>query len=278
MVNYINKHPSLILNQDIQDICSPLKKLNIDYFSHVLVTPNKQFSAIATSSGFAEHYLKNQYYNVDLHMAKMQNLEFIMWDMIDRQGSTAKMHHEAASFGVKHTFTIIENDADGRHCYHFANSSDSLVINQTYLANFELLKAFIPYFKEKINASKELSIGHQLKFQIASNAKGYQTSANFQLVSDDDRQEYLKLINMSSDISCNNNVILLNKTTNQLVKLSLQQSKCMNLLAAGYKNQQIAMTLGLSIRTVQHYIDRIRHLVDCPSSKELITLYHTKST
>lgn len=277
MPNYIHKHPSLILNQDIQHICNPLKRLNIDYFAHVLVTPDNQFSAIATSSGFTEHYLKNKYYNVDLHMAKMKNLEFIMWDMIDRHGSTAKMHHEAASFGVKHTFTIIENNADGKHCYHFANSSDSLAINQTYLANFELLKAFIPYFKEKINASKELALGHQLKFQIASNAKGYQTSTDFQTMSDHDRQEFLKLINTQSDIY-DKNVILLNKTTNQLVKLSLQQSKCMNLLAAGYKNQQIAMTLGLSIRTVQHYIDRIRHLVDCPSSKELITLYHTKST
>jgi shikimate kinase len=95
-------------------------------------------------------------------------------------------------------------------------------------------------------------------------------------VSDHDRQEFLKLINTSSDIY-NKNVVLLNKTTNQFVRLSLQQSKCMNLLAAGYKNQQIAMTLGLSIRTVQHYIDHIRLLVDCPSSKELITLYHTKS-
>lgn len=277
MKHYINKHPSIILNQDIQHICNPLQRLNIDYFAHVLVTPDKQFSAIATSSGFTEHYLKHKYYNVDVHMEDKNLNNYIIEDMLELRGSTAELQREAAMFGVKHVFTIIEEDIEGKHCYHFGNSGDSMAINQTYLANFELLKAFIPYFKDKINVSKELAIGHQLKFQIESNAKGYQTSTDFQTMSDHDRQEYLRLINISSDISCNKNVILLNKTTNQLVKLSVQQSKCVNLLAAGYKNQHIAMTLGLSIRTVQHYIDRIRHLLDCTSSKELITLYHTKS-
>jgi DNA-binding CsgD family transcriptional regulator len=32
--------------------------------------------------------------------------------------------------------------------------------------------------------------------------------------------------------------------------------------------------LGLSIRTVQHYLDRVRYLLSCQTSKELITLYH----
>lgn len=277
MTRYLNKHPSLILNQDIQNICHPLKKLNIDYFAHVLVTKDNQFSAIATSSGFTEHYLKHKYYNVDVHMNDKMFGDYVIEDMIELRGSSAELQKEAAMFGVKHVFTILEKDIEGMHCYHFGNSGDSMAINQAYLANYELLKAFIPYFKEKINASKELAIGHQLKFQIAANAKGYQTSADFQTMSDD-IQEYLKLINIPSDSSCDKNVILLNKTSNQFVKLSLQQSNCMNLLAAGYKNKEIAITLGLSIRTVQHYLDRIRHLLDCSSSKELISLYHTKST
>lgn len=267
MTDNINKHPCIILNQDIQTICHPLIKLKIDYFSHVLVTPDGKFSSIASNAGFAEHYLKNQYYNVDFHLAKLESPEFIIWDMIDLYGKTAQCNQEAAGFGIKHIFTIRENNEDGQHYFHFASSSTSMAINQTYLANFELLKVFIQYFKEKMNASKELKKAHEIKFQIASSVKACEIITDTYGISEVDRQDFLKSLEVSPDIVFQKN--------NQFIKLTPQQSKCMNLLAVGHSNKQIAMNLGLSIRTVEHYLDRIRQLVGCRSSKELIMFYHS---
>lgn len=273
MKNYINKHPSLILNHDINTICNPLKKLNIDYFAHVLVTPQNHFSAIATSAGFTEHYLKKKYYNIDVHVEDMNFTQYLIVDMFDLKGVTAQLQSEAAMFGVKHVFTIIEQDSEGRHYYHFGNSGNSFAINQNYLSNLDLLKAFIPYFKSQINSSKELKIAHELKFQIQTNTANCQKFSAIQELATEDRLEYIKLIGEPSK----ENLVLLNKASNLPVKLTVQQSKCVNLLASGNTNKQIAKKLGLSIRTIQHYLDRVRYISGCRSSKELIALFHSLS-
>jgi DNA-binding CsgD family transcriptional regulator len=273
MKNVINKHPSLILNSEIQDICKPLKQLNINYFCEVIITNQKEFSAIGTSAGFTEHYLKNKYYNVDLHTAKNKNLEnFVIWDMIERRGMSAKMHQEAAAFGLQHTFTIIENTHQGRHYYHFGNSGSSLAINQVYLANLDLLKKFTHYFKESINQSKALAAAHEIKFKIAPNAEGYLTTPNFNEIGESSNEQFISTI-FSPKEALENNLILVNKHTNQPIKLTIQQSKCIQHLARGHSNKQIAKLLDLSPRTVENYLNRVRIILNCDSSKELISLY-----
>jgi len=279
----IKQHPALILNQDILDICKPLKRLDIDYFAHVHIDPSNQFTCLTSNAGFTEHYLRNQYYNVDIHMAQGKKLgSHVIWDMIERKGLSAKMHKEAGEFGIKHTFTIIEINDKGKNCYHFASSTESLSINQTYLANLDLLKLFLQYFNEKVQGSRELSRAYQLKFFIASDAPGYLTSFNSAATNEKNRDCFLKTISpyinnrLKDPMLSSKEIILPNRYTHKPVKLTSQQIKCLNLLALGKTNKQIAMLLNLSIRTVENYFDRIRTLLSCGTSKELLALYYSK--
>lgn len=57
------------------------------------------------------------------------------------------------------------------------------------------------------------------------------------------------------------------------VFLAKQQSICLSLLMQGKTAKKIAIDMNLSYRTVQHYLARIRHLLGCTSTRELIIVY-----
>lgn len=72
------------------------------------------------------------------------------------------------------------------------------------------------------------------------------------------------------------NLSLIHKDTHETLTLAQQQSKCLMLLIAGYSSKQIANKLGLSSRTVDYYLQHIRKILGCASSKEMITTYYSQ--
>lgn len=266
MKDIISKHPVLTMSADIQAICKPLQQLNISYFAHVNIDNDNHFSALGNNPGFIETYFRNKYYNNDVHMAKPGLFDlFVLWDAVDLTGRTHTMHSVASSFGVKHTFTIIEKTPSGKNYYHFANASNSNGINQVYLTNFDLLKKFIMYFNESIHQSKQLSSAYDLKFKIDHDATGYLLNSEDQMHCPD-RDLFLKSISNESYP-----FVEINKV------LAPQQTKCFQLLVQGYTSKEIAIQLGLSFRTVDHYIARVRKILNCRSSKELIAQYKNQA-
>src|SRR4051812_36656780 len=96
-------HPSLAHARDIEAICRPLQKLNINYFSHVYIDKDKQFSAICSNPAYCEYYIKNRCYNLDIHMADISVLgKYIIWDTLELTGKTAVENQIAEQFGIAH--------------------------------------------------------------------------------------------------------------------------------------------------------------------------------
>lgn len=71
-----------------------------------------------------------------------------------------------------------------------------------------------------------------------------------------------------------NRLRLLHKKTNMPIVLSKQQSACILLLSKGKSAKEIGFEMGLSSRTVEHYLERIKNQLGCATSKELIASYH----
>lgn len=59
----------------------------------------------------------------------------------------------------------------------------------------------------------------------------------------------------------------------QKFSLSLRELQCLHLIAHGYTSKDIANELGLSYRTVEHYLVNIRNKVECTDKTELIKVY-----
>lgn len=66
---------------------------------------------------------------------------------------------------------------------------------------------------------------------------------------------------------------LLHKTLHMPVHLSSQQSRCFRLLIQGKSAKEISIEMKLSHRTIEHYLEKIKKILGCATSKELITSY-----
>jgi DNA-binding CsgD family transcriptional regulator len=252
------KHPGLLYSQDITTICNPLKLLGITYFAHVRITKNQEFSAITNNHEFTQHYINNKYYNADIHMADDNKLgKNIIWDAIERFGQSAKMHSEAGEFGVKHTFTVVEKNAEHNNYYHFANNSSSQAINQIYLSQVDLLESFIKHFNHNISQSKKLSSAYQLSYKIDPDAAGYQIENQEDInLTETQKLEFLNHLTQGDNLET------------QL--LSTRQLECLFYLIKGMTMKQISHELNLSPKTIEHYLENIKIKFNCSSRSELL--------
>lgn len=262
MSDMISKHPIITQSCDIAEICKPLLTLGISYFSHVRIDKENNFTGIGTGPLFAENYFKNKFYNADIHLEKKQLGKYIIWDSITRYGKSDEMYREGLQFGVNHVFTIVgDKNENGSNYYHFAANTASQSINQTYLTNLDLLELFILHFKESVNNSKNLKTAYDMKFGID------QEHAEFQIENDaillahqDQRNKFIRFLENNSSPVTKFNIDI----------LPPQQARCLKLLLEGKTSKQIAVELGLSYRTVEHYLQFVRKKLNCRNKIELI--------
>ena len=272
MKNKIKNHPMLLYPNEVAEICKPLEKLGITYFSHVTVDSENNFTALSKGPELAYHYLKQQYYNADIHMAAADKLgEMVVWDSIALTDKSAALSELGKAHGFYHTFTLIDKQVDASHFYHFATSKFSSTANQVYLSNIDLLKLFVQHFKEQVSGSKQLSEAYEFQFGLVEEvSKGFTLSPDSQLLhANQNRSAVFEEISIKQGV----NNVLIHKDTHERVTLSAQQMKCLSLLVKGYAAKQIAFEMNLSVRTVQHYLDRIKVVLGCKNSKEMLVGY-----
>jgi DNA-binding CsgD family transcriptional regulator len=257
--NNISNHPSLRYTREIYDICRPLQVLNITYFAHVNIDKLGRFSILSNNPQFSEHYLKNKYYNCDIHMARNNKLNhFILWDNIELTGESMKLHLESFAFGVQHTFTIIESKDDEHNFYHFANNRTSNAVNQVYINNIDLLRLFISEFNKTVKQSPSLSKAYDLKFILDDEGSGYTVQNTDSLGYDVQRLHFYK--ELKKEFFDNT----------QTVILPQQQMRCVNFLNQGMTSKEIGKQLGISPRTVEQHLKMARESTGSRNSKELI--------
>jgi len=270
MTKILEKHPISTCARDLSEICSPLNRLDISYFSWVHTDNNGKFSVLANNENFVEHYFQKKYYNADLHTDTEDKFgNIVIWDALPKTGQSEKLDQEGVEFGVRHTFTIIERKKNGNDFYHFSTHIADNSFNQVYLTNLDLLKMFILHFKENVKKSKELS--NQLMFSVDNNASGFTLKNDLLSNSLKFKEEFMKDLSLKK--SNNSEIMLIHKDNNKVISLAPHQSKCLILLLDGNSSKSIANKLGLSARTVDHYLNAIRKILGCKNSKELIALY-----
>jgi DNA-binding CsgD family transcriptional regulator len=263
-MNKITNHPILNHAQDVAEICKPLKLLNIDYFSHVRVDNKGHFTALASNAGFAEHYLNNKYYNADIHMAVNYHAgNYVIWDAIERDGLSERMHQEASAFGIEHTFTLIDKNRHGSDFYHFAGNAIGSSINQIYLENIDLLELFVLFFNEKVFESKALSSVYQHTFSIDADAPGYMVKDNVGDLRD-------SLASFREEIKLKKKL-----RTGKIHALSRREVEILDWLHHGKTTEQIAQILEVSNVTINKHIANIKEKTGCFTQFQLGELYNS---
>lgn len=243
MKNKIEQHPTLLNHAEINDICKPLQKFNISYFCHVKIHNKIGFSAIANNPKFHIHYLSNEHYNADIHMAKEGLINnYFLWDLAPQTGKSQETNEEAAAFGVKHVFTIVNRDRHSDDYYHFATHLSDPSINQTYMNNIDLLNLFTLYFNKTIKSSSSLSNAYNIQFNLNHQ------SGHFDL-QNHAAQDARELFSTSLRSNPHN--------------LTSQQTKILAWLHQGKTVHDIAKIMNLAEVTVNKHIANIKTKIGC---------------
>lgn len=163
----------------------------------------------------------------------MRPLNYFIWLPTDWP---EMMIDAAINYNIANGITIAERNARYVDYYCFgADAKKFSIVNNFYLVNLDLLQNYGHYFKEKAN----LLIDHFEKDKII----------------------------LSNTIEIDDSAL-----TNQfyLSNLSNRQLQCANLLLEGNTVKEIAAYLNLSPRTIETYIDHLKHKLNCHTKTDLI--------
>jgi DNA-binding CsgD family transcriptional regulator len=192
--------------------------------------------------------------------------------MLLQYGVTEQMSKEASQLGVNHSFTMVKKHEKSCDYYHFATHSNQDGFIQVYLSNLDVLDRFIEYFHEKIRQSKMLLIAYDYTFE------------HKQEISKPSLQDLDKFLSLEQKASEVKNELgsetkqplvrsVIHKESGKILTLASQQARCLALLLSGKSSKEIGLALNLSYPSVEHYIERIRKILDCRNSKEVLAQY-----
>jgi len=120
----LEQHPSTRYSEDMQTVCRPLKRLQIDYFAHAHFDDNGEFVCNSSNPRFFTEYFRQGFYNYDFHLGEIAKTQrYVLWDFMSLKGETKALYELGLNFGVKHIFTIIDKVDNKINCYHFAAKS-----------------------------------------------------------------------------------------------------------------------------------------------------------
>ena len=172
-------------------------------------------------------------------------------------------HHH---FGHGNGITLIEDHPSFREVICFYSFTNNTAINDYYINNLDTIRDLKQYFLIESSALiQELERERLTSFYKAYTDQKHSPS----------QTKNLKLSNHSftKQEKSSAYVLIQNKKTRLPLYLSPQRGKCFTYLVQGKSCKEIAKEMNLSVRTVEHYIAKLRHDLGCKSSKELIAVY-----
>lgn len=167
-----------------------------------------------------------------------------------------------STFHFHNSLHIVEREEDCQHLFSFYSNLDDdsfLYYILNYLAKIQgVLNHYKLLAKEMIIEAKKPKYQLSLPYSQASSQAIFKLAHNSQCTTSFSDTHFIRLTEQSSG---------------KKIVLSARQSQCLKLIAQGATVKETAKTLGLSDRTVEHYMANIREAVNCRNVKELISIY-----
>lgn len=252
---FIQNNPTFTDSQSVTSLCQPLSLIGIHYFSHVHINHKNEMAALVTYPEFAEHYLKHEYQNYDIHQLKFkQQKHMVIWDLIERQKTSKTMHDDFRIFGFGHTCTIIQEDEYGRNYFNFATHYGQENINQVYMQNLDVLERFISYFQDRVFRDKNLKKTYQNRLALQPGIGTYQING---VMRETSVEEFYQQTETERIFIDNHNY------------LTPAEYKCLHWLSQGKTLDETAMILGLTTRTIKAHVQASKKKLNCNSLFQL---------
>lgn len=247
------KHPAFLHAQDIEDICSPLRSLNITTFANVKMNSDNSFSVLSNNPTCLKMWMQKQYYRADIStdFSRCHLLNCIVWDSIDAKGKTALFLKDAADNRHNHPFTIIRKRDDHINAYSFGTDLKNDFINQLYINNFDLLENFIEHFHAAIDESKTLKAAYDFEFKNPVGEINHESALLFE---QRQRNEFYNALSKKQSS----------------YGLTTRELDCIPMILSGKTMREMAKTLNISPRTIENHLSSLKIKMNAKNKEVLI--------
>lgn len=232
---------SLALEAAAQPI---LQKLKCHFFQYLKVFNDGSYSCITTQpqwDAFVLEWLKKNseqpavYSHIDSHTIDKNKYTFLWEPNLPKEPVML-----AKEFDITNGFTFVERHADYYYMFAFAAPHAQSRALDTYFNSLNEMNAFIQHFKAE--QQKLITDIDSIRHRFAANRQ--------------DRNLDKMLLS----------------STHTAPHITPQELTCIQELAKGQSYKEIGKVLGLSPRTVETYLNRVRQRFDLHHKKELIAL------
>jgi len=242
-----NNHIFFNSATEINELIQPINKhFVLDSFNyHKTFNDNSQIR-LTNKTDWYKHYLSQRLYLQSIFELPAANYSRnrIIWTNINTHNVILQ---DAAMFGIRHGLTIVEPNHDGYEFFFLGTTTKNSNVINKYLSNFQLLEKFIQNFK---SVSKDLFVNLYAK-RITAN-DWFDNKLKFESINSIDKYNFLAEL--------------------YKYQFTSREIACLPLLIKGCTSKQIAEFLSISHRTVEDYVNNIKHKMNVSTKNELISL------
>jgi LuxR family transcriptional regulator len=225
----------------------------VSHFSYIKIKNSGKLTLLSSKPAWLEFYCAEKLYLNQPHFRHPSN--FLSGISLGKsiQGEEYEQLSRLAStkFNVNFCLGIITKVEDGLEIIGLDAFTPSVTHDALLLNNMNLIHKFVSVFKQKNKFLLDLLVEHQIDIASLLGQK-FLTAETPILENSIPRDQFLKDLGFT------------------VPYLSLQEKKVIKHLLFGYSARQSAEALFLSIRTIEHYIERIKGKLGVYSKQELI--------
>ena len=237
----------LAIQERFTEICEPLFKLGINYFSYGAFFETGEYLQLSNQIEF----VRNHYFNiknrgnmwVDLFLKVQNRSHFLIPYNKKDQDLTIDL---AASLGCWNGFCIHKKESNYKTAYCFGIDTNDPLFSQFYFNNLSLLEHFCDYFdakaKDMIDCSDKTRLGAFEQYVDFSRTTP-------EVLFEQKIQQFLQETFLEKRLL---------KTRERDIRLSKRETQCLEFLTCGKSMKEIAYLLNLSPRTVEFYLQNLK--------------------
>lgn len=245
----------------IHKITSHLKiQFGITYFARQTVSKEGHWEIVGNCPDWLDHSADKGFYHIDpslIHPDYYQSGITVNSSHTTPEFLKEMTNECLTQFDFDHTLCILNKTATGSEWYFFATCGKNNNIMSTYITQIKSFYNYIKYF----NYEAVSLLQQNLDFRInLADLKKQAFSSNINTV------ELAPLIfDDIDDIHLNN------------YQITAREKDCLIYLIRGKTIKETAKLLGISPRTVEEYLIRLRQKTGCKYKRELIELFQNLS-
>lgn len=239
----------------------PLVHLGITCFYYVQIKNNGDYVLLTDCPHVDEYYFDQKLYVKDPYIRHPSNFQtgFFLFEENKKEEFDQSLSYLVNNFQMTPFIGYCEKSKNGVEFYGFWGRSDrTSSFMQAHLNSTALLKSFVNYFKEgckdilQSNSVPYLSLGDLIGNDFIS-GEAHKNKTDFQAI-----YKFLNEIGLGDEIK-------------KINSLSSRERECVKLLLKGKSAKESATTLGLSVRTIEHYLDSVKFKFKCQYKNEIFS-------